>query len=170
MQAGQAGNGHRFRGGREPVGNRDPRARATHRRRVQSRATFARFPDGQSRRSRAAARTRAQIRIAGIRSCEIFGTAVAEAMVDWMQRVDAGRSELRELNDLSFARFDARLAERIAEVNAKMDVGFAKVDARFEHLEAKIDAKVANLESRMDATLARHRADLLKWSFADRKS
>jgi hypothetical protein len=87
-------------------------------------------------------------------------------MVDWMQRVDAGRSELRELNDLSFARFDARLAERIAEVNAKMDVGFAKVDARFEHLEAKIDAKVANLESRMDATLARHRADLLKWSFA----
>src|ERR1043166_4543928 len=86
---------------------------------------------------------------------EVLGTEAAEAMVDWMQRVDAGRSELRELNDLSFARFDARLAERIAEVNARMDIGFASVDA-----------KIANLESRMDATLARHRADLLKWSFA----
>src|ERR1043166_5692755 len=108
---------------------------------------------------------------------EVLGTEAAEAMVDWMQRVDAGRSELRELNDLSFARFDARLAERIAEVNARMDIGFANVDAKlanleartdakFSSLETKIDAKIANLESRMDATLARHRADLLKWSFA----
>lgn len=35
---------------------------------------------------------------------EVFGQEAAEAMVDWMQRVDASRGELRELNDYSFAR------------------------------------------------------------------
>jgi hypothetical protein len=96
----------------------------------------------------------------------VFGTEAAEAMVDWMQHVDTGRTELRELNDLSFARFDARLAERIAEVNARMDVRIAEVNARMDVGFAAVDARITNLETRIDATLARHRAELLKWSFA----
>ena len=28
----------------------------------------------------------------------VFGSEAAQAMVDWMQRVDMGRTELRELN------------------------------------------------------------------------
>lgn len=30
-------------------------------------------------------------------------------MIDWMQRVDAERAELGDLNDLSVSRFEARL-------------------------------------------------------------
>lgn len=30
-------------------------------------------------------------------------------MVNWMQRVDEQRAELRELNELNFSRLDARL-------------------------------------------------------------
>ena len=36
--------------------------------------------------------------------------------VDWFNQVDAAnRSELRELNELNFARFDAKLEERFAQ-------------------------------------------------------
>ena len=37
-----------------------------------------------------------------------------------MRQVEANRAELRELNDLSFARFDSRLGERIAELRAEL--------------------------------------------------
>ena len=65
-------------------------------------------------------------------------------MVDWMQRVDTGPTELRELNDLSLE---------------------TKIDATASRLEGKIDAITSGLESKMDVTLARHRADLIKWAF-----
>jgi hypothetical protein len=93
---------------------------------------------------------------------EVFGTEAAQAMVDWMQRVDRGRTELRELNDLSYARFEAKLEAKvnqaIAEVRAEMKS--LKIE-----LELKIDATASKLESKMDVTLARHRADLIKWAF-----
>jgi hypothetical protein len=51
---------------------------------------------------------------------DTLGDEAAEAMVDWMQRVDTQRSELRELNDLSFACIDARIAAAIAELREKL--------------------------------------------------
>jgi hypothetical protein len=42
---------------------------------------------------------------------ETFGEESAEVMIDWMQSIETHRSELRELNDLAFSRFDARLME-----------------------------------------------------------
>jgi hypothetical protein len=71
---------------------------------------------------------------------EVFGQEAAEAMVDWMQRVDSSRSELRELNDLSFARFGSRLNERIAQTEAKI-----------EALDAKMDANIAVAARRLQA-------------------
>lgn len=72
-------------------------------------------------------------------------------MVDWMQRVDSSRSELRELSDLSFARFDSRLSERIAETEARLDVKIARLDAKLEALDEKMDARLAALSGSVDA-------------------
>ena len=45
-----------------------------------------------------------------------LGHQVADEMVDWFNQVDAAyRSDLRELNELNFARFDAKIAQRFAE-------------------------------------------------------
>lgn len=51
-----------------------------------------------------------------------FGEDIANELVDWFNQVDATyRTDLRELNELNFARFDAKLEQRIAQVEAKMD-------------------------------------------------
>ncbi len=81
---------------------------------------------------------------------ETFGDEAAGDMVDWMQRVDAQRPELRELNELNFSRFDAR---------------FGQLEARFGQLEAGLEQLEARIVSRVEAKIERRFADLLKWSF-----
>ena len=68
------------------------------------------------------------------------------------------RSELRELNELNYARFDAKLEQRIAELRAEMYAGFAR-------LEAKFDSKLTELESRFDTKLAQMETRLTKRMF-----
>ena len=95
---------------------------------------------------------------------EKLGEQVATELVDWFNSVDATyRSDLRELNELNFARFDAKLEQRLAELGAglrvEMERRFTLVDARFETLEAKL---LARLDTRIEAT----RTALLRWMFA----
>src|SRR5258708_32520123 len=84
---------------------------------------------------------------------ETLGREAAEAMVDWMQRADAGRVELRELHELSTQRFEARLDARFAELDAKIDSRYAaldaKIDSRYAALEAKIDTRYAALDAKI---------------------
>ena len=68
-----------------------------------------------------------------------FGEALANELLEFVDQVDAtSRVELRELNETNFARFDAKLEQRIAETNARMDVGFAALRAELRTLEASI--------------------------------
>ena len=68
---------------------------------------------------------------------ERFGDELANELVDWFNQVDATyRTDLRELNELNFARFDAKLEQR-----------FAQADANWER-------RIAQL-----------RVDLIKWMF-----
>jgi len=61
---------------------------------------------------------------------ETFGDELADELVDWFNLVDATyRADLRELNELNFARFDAKLEQRAAELQARMDAGFAELRA-----------------------------------------
>ena len=47
---------------------------------------------------------------------EQFGDELANELVDWFNTVDATyRSDLDRLNELNFARFDAKLERRFAE-------------------------------------------------------
>lgn len=68
-----------------------------------------------------------------------LGDDVANELVEWFNSVDATyRSDLRELNELNFARFDAKLEQRLAELRADMREGFARVDQRFAEFETKL--------------------------------
>ena len=50
-----------------------------------------------------------------------FGHDLVEELVSWLNEMDATyRTDLRELNELNFARFDAKLEQRIAEVKADL--------------------------------------------------
>lgn len=81
---------------------------------------------------------------------EKLGDDIANELVEWFNSVDATyRSDLKELNELNFDRFDAKLEQRIAELDAKferltvelraeMREGFARVDQRFAEFETKL--------------------------------
>jgi hypothetical protein len=50
-----------------------------------------------------------------------FGHDLVDEMVNWFNETDtAYRTELRELNDLNFARFEAKLEQRLSEVKAEL--------------------------------------------------
>jgi hypothetical protein len=52
---------------------------------------------------------------------DVFGEEIATELVDWFNAVDATyRADLRELNELNFARFDAKLEQRLAELRAEL--------------------------------------------------
>lgn len=73
-----------------------------------------------------------------------LGHAVADELVDWFNKADdTYRTDLRELNELNYARLDAQLDRRFAEQDAKWErrLGELRVD------------------------LARQKADLIKWMF-----
>jgi hypothetical protein len=48
------------------------------------------------------------------------------------------RGDLRDLNEINFARFDAKLEQRFAESDAKWEQRFAQIDVRFAAFEARI--------------------------------
>lgn len=87
-----------------------------------------------------------------------FGNAVVDELVNWFNQVDATyKLELRDLNELNFARFDAKLEQRIAELRAELRTGLASLEARFEaKLEqriAELRGEIATLEGRLLARL-----------------
>lgn len=85
---------------------------------------------------------------------QTLGQEAAEDMVAWMQQLDTQRADLRELNELNFSRFDAKLEQRIAEVRHEMQSGFAQ-------LRQELQVGLSGMETK----LAQARADLIKWSF-----
>lgn len=51
----------------------------------------------------------------------MLGEQVANELVDWFNAVDATyRAELKELNELNFARFDAKQGQRFAEFRGEL--------------------------------------------------
>ena len=63
---------------------------------------------------------------------ERLGEQVTNELVDWLNQVDATyRNELRELNEANFARFDAKLEHRIAELRGELRSGLAELRGEF---------------------------------------
>lgn len=101
---------------------------------------------------------------------ETFGDEIANELVDWFNVIDATyRADLRKLNDLHYARFDARLEQRLAEFEARVETRFveleARMDARFERLSSEFRTELERVRAEFRTELAAQRADLIKWSF-----
>ena len=82
---------------------------------------------------------------------ETFGDDIANELVSWFNQVDSTyRNELRELNELNFARFDAKVEQRFAESDAKLERRFAQLEVkgeqRFVQLEVKWEQRFAEFE------------------------
>jgi BMFP domain-containing protein YqiC len=78
---------------------------------------------------------------------ERLGEQVANELVDWFNAVDATyRSDLRELNELNFARFDAKLEQRVSTLEARLEQRIATLEThlneRFAQLEAKLERRL----------------------------
>lgn len=107
-----------------------------------------------------------------------LGEQIADELVGWFNAVDATyRSDLRELNELNFARFDAKLEQRFAQFELKVEQRFAqfelKIEQRFAALEIKWEKRFAELEAMMERRLAeleakmeRRFAEQARWLFA----
>jgi hypothetical protein len=101
---------------------------------------------------------------------DTFGDDIANELVNWFNEVDATyRAGLRELNELNFARFDAKLEQRFVEADAKWEQRFTRFEAEVERGVAEADAKLeramAALRADMRTGFAEQRADLLRWMF-----
>ena len=119
---------------------------------------------------------------------ERLGDDIASELVEWFNAVDATyRADLRDLNELNFTRFDAKLDQRIGQLKADMDARFAASDAKMEQRIGELKAEIAQLKAefkaQMDARfsaadakleqrigglgteMAAMRADLIKWMF-----
>lgn len=98
---------------------------------------------------------------------QAFGDDVTNELVEWFNRVDATyRADLRELNELNFARFDATVGQRFAESDAKWEGRFAAFDARFAAFEVKWTKDLADFQTqvvrqfgRIETQLAEMRAE-----------
>jgi hypothetical protein len=62
-----------------------------------------------------------------------MGEEVTNELVDWFNAVDATyRADLRELNELNFARFDAKLEQRVGTLEAHLNERLAMLETRLE--------------------------------------
>ena len=89
---------------------------------------------------------------------ETFGDELTNELVEWFNQVDTTyRGELRDLNELNYARFDAKLEQRTAQLDAKLEQRAAQLDAKLEQrtaeLKADLQAGLAGLEGRLLARM-----------------
>ena len=90
---------------------------------------------------------------------EVLGEDVANELVDWFNAVDLTyRTDLRELNELNFARFDARLEQRLAELRAELRQELAE-------LGTGLRTEIAGLRLEFRTELQQVRTELLRWMF-----
>ena len=82
-------------------------------------------------------------------------------MVDWFNQVDAAyRSDLREVNELNFARFDAKMEQRFAESDTRMERRFAASELAFEKRFADSERAVEQRFSALERQIAKLALDL----------
>lgn len=101
---------------------------------------------------------------------DTFGDEIANELVEWFNAVDATyRAELRDLNEINFARFDSKLEQRVVELDAKIDLRVgeldAKIDLRVGELSAKIEQRVAELRAEVLTALHATEVRLIRWMF-----
>jgi hypothetical protein len=68
----------------------------------------------------------------------------------------------REQNELNFARFDAKLEQRLAALEAHLG---AQLDRQISEVRAEMHGMGASLHGEIHQVTAAVRAELIKWAF-----
>ena len=85
---------------------------------------------------------------------ERLGDEIANELVNWFNAVDATyRSDLRKLNELNFARFDAKVDQRFAEAARDHD-------RRFAEFRVETERQIAALRVEMERGFAALRIEV----------
>ena len=97
-----------------------------------------------------------------------LGHGIADELVDWFNKVDTTyRSEFRELFEVNFARFDAKLEQRLAEIKAELREEIATLRAEFIEgiaaLRTELRGEMAALRADFSSKLSGLEARLIKW-------
>jgi len=88
-----------------------------------------------------------------------FYDTFGDDIVDWFNQVDATyRADLRQFNELNFARFDVKLEQRVSQLESKLEQRTAQV-------ESKLEQRISQLESKLETKIGTLRAELIKWMF-----
>ena len=103
-----------------------------------------------------------------------LGDDIANELVDWFNSVDATyRLDLKEQNELNFARFDAKVEQRFAESDARWERRFAdfesKWERRFADFESKWERRFADLRvefAGLRVDFAARETRIVRWMFA----
>jgi CRP-like cAMP-binding protein len=91
-----------------------------------------------------------------------LGEEIANELVEWFNQVDATyRSDLREVNELNFARFDAKLEQRFAQFDAKLEQRLSGIDSRITQLASDLRTEIAQSRAEMERRLG----DQTRWMF-----
>ncbi|MFQ5702641.1 MAG: hypothetical protein ACE5HT_01310 [Gemmatimonadales bacterium] len=106
-----------------------------------------------------------------------LGHGIADELVDWFNKVDTTyRSEFRELFTVNFARFDAKLEQRLVEIKAELREEMTKLEQRLVEAKAELREEMAKFEQRLVEVTAELRTEfrsglaglesrLIKWMF-----
>jgi len=100
---------------------------------------------------------------------ETFGDEIANELVEWFNAVDATyRADLRELNELNFARFDAKVEQRFAAFELKIEQRFAAFELNVEQRLERFEQRLERFEQRLgqvEQRLGGIKAELIGWMF-----
>jgi hypothetical protein len=81
---------------------------------------------------------------------EKLGDDVTNELVEWFNEVDATyRNDLRELNELNFARFDAKLEQRFSELRTEFAQFRGDMQTGLARLEGSLIARIGLAEGRL---------------------
>jgi hypothetical protein len=70
---------------------------------------------------------------------DALGEDVANELVEWFNAVDLTyRTDLREINEINFARFDAKLEQRVAELRLEFRTELHQVRLELQHLRTEL--------------------------------
>jgi predicted component of type VI protein secretion system len=105
-----------------------------------------------------------------------LGHGIAEEFVNWFNQAHiAFRTDLKELNELNYARFESKLEQRIAELRATLREELAQMGAALRQeiaaLDAKLSGQIASVEARSDNKMATLEAEvqslktMVRWLF-----
>ncbi len=97
---------------------------------------------------------------------ETVGDEIANELVEWLNAVDATyRADLRELNELNFSRFHAKLEQRLADSDARWERRISALDSKWERQMAELDVKWERRLGEFRTEIQALKAELIKWTF-----